>query len=363
MNKTHLVINKKALKANYELIWSKLNDDCRVIGVVKANAYGTDAISVAQQLINFGVEHLAVAYIHEGIQLRNAGISKPILVFYPQIDNFKALIDHQLTPSIYSFTALAAFKDVVTKAGRAAFPVHIKVNTGMNRLGFEISELKELSKRLEDKVLNVYGVFSHFAASGTPAHRDFTRYQIDRFQQAVHHFKQDFSSDILFHLSNSSGILSYPEAAFNAVRAGIALYGYGNHPQEDRQLQPVAELFAPIIQLRTVHAGDSVGYERAFMAKKSCRIATLSIGYADGIGRIYGKGCAIVKVNGKSAPTCGNICMDTMMVDVSGVDCEEGDMVKVFGNDHSATSFDAYQQSIAYELITRISDRVPRILK
>lgn len=363
MNKTHLVINKHALKANYELISSKLNDGCKIIGVVKANAYGTDAVSVAQKLISFGVEHLAVAYVEEGIKLRNAGIIVPILVFYPQIDNFKALMDYQLTPSIYSFSGFKMFKELVINTGTSAFPVHIKVNTGMNRLGFEIGELKELSDRLEDKVLKVTGVFSHFAASGTPGHRDFTSYQIDRFQQAVDHFKQNFSSDILFHLSNSSGIMNYPEAGYNAVRAGIALYGYGNHPQEDRQLRPVAELYAPIIQLRTVHAGDSVGYERAFIAQKTCRIATLSIGYADGIGRIYGKGCAIVKVNGKSAPTCGNICMDTMMVDVSGIDCQEGDLVKLFGSEHSATSFDAYQQSIAYELITRISDRVPRTLK
>lgn len=363
MNKTHLSIDLLALEANYKMIKSKVHSDVQVIGVVKANAYGSDAIVVARKLIDLGVKHLAVAYTEEGVALREDYINLPILVFYPQIENFKTLIDHDLTPSIYSFKALAAFKDVVNKAGSTAFPVHIKINTGMNRLGFEIGELQELSDRLEDKVLKVHSVFSHFAASGTPAHRDFTRYQIDRFQQAVDHFKQNFSSEILFHLSNSSGILNYPEAAYNAVRAGIALYGYGNHPQEDRQLQPVAELFAPIIQLRTVHAGDSVGYERAFIAKKTCRIATLSIGYADGIGRIYGKGCAIVKVNGKSAPTCGNICMDTMMVDVSGIDCEEGDMVKVFGNDHSATSFDAYQQSIAYELITRISDRVPRTLK
>ena len=363
MNKTHLSIDLLALEANYKMIKSKVHSDVQVIGVVKANAYGSDAIVVARKLIDLGVKHLAVAYTEEGVALREAHINLPILVFYPQMDNFKALIDHQLTPSIYSFKALAAFKDVVNKAGSTAFPVHIKVNTGMNRLGFEMGELQELSDRLEDKVLNVHGVFSHFAASGTPGHRDFTRYQIDRFQQAVDHFKQNFPSDILFHLSNSSGILNYPEAGYNAVRTGIALYGYGNHPQEDRQLRPVAELYAPIIQLRTVHAGDSVGYERAFIAKKTCRIATLSIGYADGIGRIYGKGCAIVKVNGKSAPTCGNICMDTMMVDVSGIECEEGDMVKVFGNDHSATSFDAYQQSIAYELITRISDRVPRTLK
>jgi alanine racemase len=363
MNKTHLSIDLLALEANYKLIKSKVHSDVQVIGVVKANAYGSDAIVVARKLIELGVKHLAVAYTEEGVALREAHINLPILVFYPQIENFKTLIDHDLTPSIYSFSALDHFEKSVKKEQKSGYPIHIKVNTGMNRLGIEIDELKLLSDRLEKNGLLVSGVFSHFAASGSPNKRDFTQYQIGQFQQAVDFFKSYFSSGILFHLSNSSGILNFPDAGYNGVRAGIALYGYGNHPQENRQLQPVASLLSPIIQIREIEAGESVGYGRGFVAKKLCKIATLAIGYADGISRIYGNGKAIVNVNGKSAPTCGNICMDTLMVDVSGICCQEGEMVKIFGVDHPATDFDAYQQSIEYELITRISSRVPRCIK
>lgn len=363
MNKTHLSIDLSALEANYNQIRSKINSGVKVIGVVKANAYGTDPLAVARKLIDLGVKHLAVAYTEEGVALRKAGIDLPILVFYPQTEKFKTLIHHQLTPSIYGFYALGHFEDCLTKAQRTHYPVHIKINTGMNRLGFEADDLNLLKDHLKNKRLQVKGVFSHFSAAWSPAEKEFTKQQIHQYQKAVDFFKHHFTTDILFHLSNSSGILNYPEAAYSAVRAGIALYGYGNHPQEDRQLQPVAQLYAPIIQLRTIEAGESVGYDRAFIAKKTCKIATLSIGYADGISRIYGKGCAIVKVNGKSAPTCGNICMDTMMIDVSDIECREGDMVEIFGKNHPTTEFDAYQQSIAYELITCIGSRVPRIIK
>ena len=363
MNKTHLSIDLHALEANYRLIRSKISSEVQIIGVVKANAYGTDAVLVAGKLIELGVKHLAVAYTEEGVALRKADIKLPILVFYPQAENFKSLIDYDLTPSIYSFTALDDFEKSVKKEQKSAYPVHLKINTGMNRLGIETGELGLLKDRLRNKVLQVNGVFSHFAASGLPGEQDFTQSQIDQFQRAVDFFKSNFSSAILFHLGNSSGILNYPAAGYDAVRGGIALYGYGNHPQENRQLQPVASLYAPIVQIRNIKAGESVGYDRAFTAKKPCKIATLTLGYADGISRIYGNAKAIVKVNGKSAPTCGNICMDTMMIDVSGISCQEGDMVKIFGKEHSATDFDAFQQSIEYELITRISLRVPRIIK
>lgn len=363
MNKTHLEINCKALEANYKLLASKISSDCEIIGVVKANAYGTDAVAVARELIKLGVKQLAVAYIEEGVRLRAAGIDIPILIFYPQPDNFDLLLDHDLTPSVYSFFALKKLKLILQKQQIENFGIHIKINSGMNRLGFELDELESLKNQLNDKRLKIGGVFSHFSAAGSPVEKEFTNQQINQYQKAVDFFKHHFSTKILFHLSSSSGIMNYPKACYNAVRAGIALYGYGNHPQEDRHLQPVAQLYASIIQLRTIKTGESVGYDRAFIAKKTCKIATLSIGYADGISRIYGNGCAIVNINGKMATTCGNICMDTMMVDVSHIDCQEGDLVKIFGDNHPATSFDTYQQSIAYELITRISERVPRIIK
>lgn len=360
---TRLEIDLAALDSNYTLLKSYLSPSTHFMGVIKAFGYGTDAVLIGKRLIQLGTQQLAVAYIEEGVKLRQAGIEVPILVFYPQLEQLDSLIEHQLTPSVYTHHFLEGLCQELKASERQQIPIHLKINTGMNRLGFEYNKLDSvLAKLKSEPKIQVTGVFSHLAASGNRRESGFTKTQITRFKQVIELFKTQMTSPFKSHICNSSGILNFPEAEFDMVRAGIALYGYGNHPAEHEQLKIVASLKTVIAQLRTIQKGDSVGYERKFIAQKTSTIATLPLGYADGISRIFGNGKAHVLVNGSKAPIIGNVCMDTLMVDVTGIECKEGGEVEVFGKNHSALDFDSEHQSIPYELITRVSQRVTRVL-
>ncbi|NEV94485.1 alanine racemase [Psychroflexus sp. YR1-1] len=360
---TRLEIDLNALEANFKLLKSYLSPGTKMMGVVKAFAYGTDSIIIGKHLVKIGAQHLAVAYIEEGVRLRKAGVEVPILVFYPQLEEIQNLVDYQLTPSVYTHRFLEGLCQELTHHEVDALGVHLKINTGLNRLGFELSELDSILTHLEsEKKIKVAGVFSHLAASGNKNEVEFTKSQIAKFEEARGFFKTHLEYSFESHICNSSGILNFPEAEFDMVRAGIALYGYGNNPEEHRLLKAVASLKTVIAQLRTIQKGDSVGYERKFKAEQTTKIATLPLGYADGISRIFGNGKAQVLVNGKKAPIVGNVCMDTLMVDVTGIACEEGDEVEVFGKNNTVVDFDLQQQTIPYEVITRISQRVTRVL-
>lgn len=361
---TRLEIDLSAFRHNFKVIKKHLKPQTQIMGVVKAFAYGSDSVVMAKTLQDLGVSYIAVAYIEEGVRLRKAGICCPILIFYPQLEKLPLLLEYKLTPSVYSFHFLKYLHQYLKSKDIQNFPFHLKINTGMNRLGFDAHDFEDLTNYLEDgKTLKLKGIFSHLAAAGMPEERAFTLSQIEGFKHAVQHFEAFTHRDLLSHLCNSSGILNYAEAEMDMVRAGIALYGYGNHPKEHQMLKSVATLKTPIAQLRWIDKGDSVGYDRKFIAKEKCQIATLPLGYADGISRQYGNGKAVVKIKNKKAPIIGNVCMDTLMVDVTGIDCQEGDEVLVFGKGHSALDFDLEAQSIPYELITRISTRVTRIIK
>ncbi|MBZ9627106.1 alanine racemase [Psychroflexus sp. CAK57W] len=360
---TRLEIDLNALESNFRLLKSYLSPKTKIMGVVKASAYGTDSIITGKHLVKIGAQNLAVAYIEEGVKLRKAGIEVPILVFYPQLEEIQNLIDYQLTPSVYTHRFMEGLIQELSHHDIDSVGIHLKINTGLNRLGFELSELDSVLKHLNsEKKIKVAGVFSHLAASGSKDEIEFTKSQIAKFEEARSFFKNHLGYDFESHICNSSGILNYPEAEFDLVRAGIALYGYGNNPTEHKMLKAVASLKTVIAQLRTIQKGDSVGYERKFKAEKTTKIATLPLGYADGISRIFGNGKARVLVNGKKAPIIGNVCMDTLMVDVTGIDCEEGDEVEVFGKNNTVIDFDIEQQTIPYEIITRISQRVTRVL-
>ncbi len=360
---TRLEIDFSALEANFNLLKGYLSPSTKLMGVVKAFAYGTDSVLIGKQLVKLGAEHLAVAYIEEGVRLRKAGVKVPILVFYPQLEELKDLIDYHLTPSVYTHRFLEGLCQELSHHREHTLEIHLKINTGLNRLGFELTELDTVIKHLEaEPKIKVAGVFSHLAASGNKNEVEFTKTQIARFEQARAFFKTHLNTSFLSHLCNSSGILNFPEAEYDMVRAGIALYGYGNNPTEHKLLKAVASLKTVIAQLRTIQKGDSVGYERKFRAEKTTKIATLPLGYADGISRMFGNGKACVLINRKKAPIIGNVCMDTLMVDVTGIDCEEGDEVEVFGKNHTVIDFDIEQQTIPYEVITRISQRVTRVL-
>ena len=364
MNESHptvLEIDLNALRHNLFVLRSRLKPETKFLAVVKAFAYGSDMLQIAQALEKEGVDYLAVAYTQEGVGLRKGGIRLPILVLHPQPAQLKQCIDHCLEPNIYSPRLLKAFIQVAEENDQKAFPLHLKFNTGLNRLGFWENDVAWIQEQLQKtEAVKVKGLLSHLAASDDPSETGFTQKQIQNFTSISAEIEEVLGYRPLQHLANTSGILNHPEAQFDMVRSGIALYGYGNAPQFDQELKPLARLRTVISQLHKIEPGESVGYNRAYKAPDYTLIATLPLGHADGIGRQYGHSKGQVWVNGSLAPIVGNVCMDMLMVDVSGIDCKEGDDVIVFGPEHSAERFAQGAGTISYELLTGISSRVPR---
>lgn len=356
-----LTIDLAALAHNYHFFKAQVRKGTKFLAVVKAFAYGSDMVSVAKKLVQLGADYFAVAYVKEGILLRNAGITTPILVLHPQPINFKALIDHGLEPSLYSSRILREFLAVAKANNKKKYPVHLKFNTGLNRLGFWKNDVDAIYNELENcDQVTVKSVFSHLAASEDPKETTFSRRQIAMFLGICDALSKKLGYMPLRHMGNTSGILNYPEAHFDMVRSGIGLYGYGNHTKVDTQLKPVATLAAPISQIHHIEPNESVGYNRLFKAKGYRTTATLPIGHADGIGRQYGGGKTHVLVNGNKAPIIGSVCMDMVMIDITGIDCKEGDTALIFGNNAPAEEFAKGANTISYEILTAISQRVAR---
>jgi len=364
VRETVLEIDLGSLEHNYHYLRSKLTPSTLFMGVVKASGYGSDAVVIAQKLEALGIDYLAVAYVREGVLLRKAGVKVPILVLHPQAVNFEMLIENCLEPSIYSTRILKEFIAAAQRAGQKDYPLHLKFNTGLNRLGFRENELATVLTLVKDVPgIKVKGLFSHLAASEDHKEIAFTRKQIARFKSIVGQVEEQLGFPCIKHLLNTSGILNYPENQWDMARSGIGLYGYGNDKAFDPFLKPVASLKTIISQLHNIEPNESVGYNRAFLSSERRTTATLPIGHADGIGRQYGNGRASVLVNGNKAPIIGNVCMDMLMIDVTGIDCKEGDEVLVFGKSHSAAEFAAGANTISYELLTGIAPRVKRIYK
>ncbi len=361
VSETTLEINLAALKHNFEFLKSKLQNNTLFLAVVKAFAYGSDAAVIAHFLQKMKVDYFAVAYINEGVALRKAGIKTPILVLHPQLNNLSLAIEHCLEPSLYTLKIMQEFERLTIQQHQKHYPVHIKFNTGLNRLGFEANELDLILKQLsKTKTLRVKSVFSHLAASEDLEEKDFTLGQIDRYKNLSTKFIQGLGYPVIRHLCNTSGVLNYPEAHFDMVRCGIGLFGYGNAHKDAQNFRPIAALKSIISQIHSVNKGESVGYNRGFISPLGSEIATIPIGHADGIGRHFGHGVGVVSICGKKAPIVGNVCMDMIMVDVSGIDCKEGDEVVLFGPEFSAESAAEVANTISYELITGISQRVKR---
>lgn len=360
---TTLEIDLDALAHNYNYIRSKTSDDVKFMAVVKAYGYGSKAEIISQKLSDLGVDYFAVAYTYEGASLRKAGIKNSVLVLHPQSVNFEEVVENCLEPSIYSDFVLKAFIKTAEKLGLKDYPIHLKLNTGLNRLGFDEVEIeKVLSMISNTEAVKVKGIFSHLAASEDWKEREFTLGQIHKFRNMVHLLVEGLEYRPLLHLCNTSGIMNYPEAAFDMVRSGIGLYGFGNDPEVSKHLKPIGTLKTIISQIHLLEPGASVGYNRAFIAQKETKIAILPIGHADGINRQYGNGKAGVMVNGKYAPIIGNICMDMLMINVTGIECEDGEEVIIFGGPQPATAFAKTGNTISYELITGISQRVKRVI-
>ncbi|WP_299675191.1 alanine racemase [uncultured Dokdonia sp.] len=363
MGVTRLEINLNALKHNYTYLRAKLAKGVKMMGVVKAFGYGTDACEVALFLEKLGIDYFAVAYAYEGEALRKAGIQAPILVLHPQPDNFKVIIENCLEPSLYSARLFREFSAFAKAHTQKHYPVHLKFNTGLNRLGFWENDTDWILERLkETEAIKITSIFSHLAASEDVTEKAFTQQQITSFTKTANILLQALDGAPFLHQSNTSAIINYPEAQFDMVRTGIGLYGYGNTPEEDQHLRPVASLKSIISQIHTIEPNETVGYNRAYKATHYEKTATIPIGHADGISRAYGNGIGYVTIHGKKAPIIGNVCMDMLMVNITDIDCKEGDDVTIFGEDVSAVDVSASINSISYELLTAVSQRVKRVV-
>lgn len=358
---TVLEIDLNSLEHNYRYLRSRLNPETKFLAVVKAFAYGSDTVSIAKKLEQLKVDYFAVAYTKEGVLLRDAGIKTPILVLHPQAANFEELIERCLEPSLYSPKILCEFLTVAQNLEQRNYPVHIKFNTGLNRLGFGENDIEYLIEQLKGRTeIKVVSIFSHLAASEDLNEKVFTLNQITSFKKIAQKFIGQLNHKPFKHLLNTSGIINYPEAQFDMVRSGIGLYGYGNQAEMDAKLKPVATLKTIISQIHKIEPGETVGYNRAYASDASKITATLPLGHADGIARYFGNGKGFVTVNGEKALIIGNVCMDMIMIDITNIKCKEGDEVIVFGGNSSAEKLANEANTISYELLTGISQRIKR---
>jgi alanine racemase len=358
---TVLEIDLRALEHNYAYLRSKLLPNTKFLAVVKAFAYGNDPVVIATKLQALGVDYFAVAYVVEGVQLREAGITKPILVLHPQPVNFPAIIKHNLEPSMYTPNMLKKFMSFATAHHLNNYPVHLKFNTGLNRLGFGENDIDFIIDQIHDNnEIKVLTLFSHLAASEDLNEKEFTENQISAFEKICSKMDKKLGYKPVKHLLNTSGILNYKKAQYNMVRSGIGLYGFGNSAKYNKELKPITTFKTIISQIHNLEPNESVGYNRAYISDSSRITATLPVGHADGIGRQYGKGNTYVLLNGQQCPIIGNVCMDMIMIDVTGIPCKEGDEVILFGPELTASEFAETANTISYELLTGISQRVKR---
>ena len=360
-HQTILEVNLNHLVNNVNRYRSFMSPHTRMICMVKASAYGTGAVEVSRTLQDHKVDYLAVAVADEGVTLRREGITAGIIVMNPETTAFKEIFDYRLEPEIYSFSMLNAIIKAATKEGITHWPVHIKLDTGMHRLGFDPThDMEELIRLLKSQsAVTPRSVFSHFVGSDNPAFDDFTHYQFALFDKASLQLQEAFPHHILRHICNSAGIERFPQYHLDMVRLGLGLYGI--NPIDNGTFCPVATLKSVILQIHEVDASDTVGYSRKGTLGRKSRIAALPIGYADGLNRHLGCRNAYCLVHGKKAPYVGNICMDVCMIDVTDIECLEGDEVEIFGPGLSPSILADIIGTIPYEIMTSVSERVCRV--
>ena len=362
VHQTFLEINLSSVTHNLKYYQQQLRSGTKIMVMVKASGYGSGSFEIANLLQFHKVDYLAVAYADEGIELRKAGIDLPIMVMNAEEATFNMLVQHNLEPEIYSFGILQNFESYLERSGIDFFPVHIKLDTGMHRLGFEANEIDQLASLFkQNNHFKIQTVFSHLAASDDPEHDDFTRHQASIFLQSCDQLKQSLGYDFVKHIANTSAIIRHSNIQLDMVRLGIGLYGVDGNPLAQQQLKNVATLKTTISQIKKVKAGQTVGYNRKGMLIEDSVIATVRIGYADGYPRILSNGNGTMLVNGRPAKTVGNVCMDMTMLDITGIEAEEGDPVIVFGADLPVSAVAKEANTIAYEMLTGISQRVQRV--
>lgn len=361
-HETVLEINLNALVYNLNYYRSRLRPQTKIMAMVKATSYGSGSFEVANVLQFHHVDYLAVAYSDEGVELRKSGITLPVMVMNPEVMNFEMMMKYHLEPEIYNFRQLNQLAEVLKKHRGAPFKIHLKLDTGMHRLGFEEKEINELVVRLSNnKQLYVQSIFSHLAGSDEAEHDGFTKLQTERFKKMSEEISSNFTYPIMRHILNSSGILRFSEEQYEMVRLGIGLYGIAATPNEQNHLQQVATLKTTISQIKNVASNETVGYSRKGKLKRDTIIATVAIGYADGISRRLSNGVGKMLVNGKLAPIVGNVCMDMCMLDITDIPAKEGDEVIVFGSDYPVTEISKATGTIPYEILVNVSQRVKRV--
>lgn len=360
---TVLEVNLNAILHNINYHKSLLKPGTKMMAMVKANAYGLGSFEVSEFLQHHHIDYLGVAYVDEGVELRKKGITTPIIVMNPEQHSYQTIIEYDLEPEIYSFRVLELFYEAVQKSGYdKKYPIHIKLETGMHRLGFKDFELDQLSETLSGKNLKVQSMFSHLSSSDMPEERAFTLKQFEVFERNSNYLIEKLGYTPIRHILNSSGITSYSDHQYDMVRIGIGMLGESSDNEIQKQLQSVVSFKTVISQISMVEGGESVGYSRRYKADHLTRIATVPVGYADGIPRLIGNQVGSLGVNKTLAPIVGNICMDMMMINVDNIpNVKEGDTVTVFNAKPSLKEFAGYCKTITYEVLTSISPRVKRI--
>ena len=361
VHETVLEVNLSAVVQNLNYYRSFMRPETKMICMVKASAYGAGAVEIAKTLQDHRVDYLAVAVADEGVELRRAGITANIMVMNPEMSSFRTLFDHQLEPEVYSFRLLEALIHAAEREGITNFPIHVKLDTGMHRLGFDpLRDLPQLIQRLHtQKALIVRSVFTHFVGSDSDDFDAFSDRQWNLFTQAADQLQAAFPHRILRHICNSAAIEHFPQRHCDMVRLGLGLYGID--ARTSRTLSCISTLKTTILQIHDVPADETVGYSRRGHLTRDSRIAALPIGYADGLNRRLGCGNAYCLVNGKPAPYVGNICMDVCMIDVTDIDCREGDAAVIFGPALPPTVLSEAIGTIPYEILTSVSPRVRRV--
>ena len=361
VHETTLDVNLEAIAENLNFYRSFMKPSTKITCMVKASAYGAGAVEIAKTLQDRGVDYLAVAVADEGAELRRAGITTGIIVMNPEMTAFNTLFQYDLEPEVYSFKLLDALVRAAEKEGIQAFPVHIKLDTGMHRLGFNPErDIPQVIDRLKHQSAIVpRSVFSHFVGSDSADFDEFSAHQFEIFDKASRQLQAAFPHKILRHICNSAGIERFPERHLDMVRLGLGLYGID--PIDNRRLHNVTTLRTTILEIRDVPKGDSIGYSRRTYVDRDSRIAAIPIGYADGLNRHLGNRASYCLVNGHKAPYVGNICMDVCMIDVTDIPCEEGDSVEIFGDNLPVTVLSDTLDTIPYEVLTSVSTRVKRV--
>ncbi len=360
---TVLEIDGSAIIHNLNYFKQRLDPKTKILAVVKAFGYGSDGVQVAN-LLKDTVDYFAVAYTHEGVALREASIKNPILVLHPQIQNFDQIVTYQLEPSIYAVKILTAFLSYIKRQQLIKYPIHLKFNTGLNRLGLLHADIPEvLTTILATKHLKIQSIFSHLAASEDKDEQEFTKNQLKKFETILAQIYPYLKNKPIAHTLNTSGVINYPEAQYDMVRIGIGLYGFGNNKQETSNLKNSHILKSIISQIHMIDPGETVGYNRTFIAENSSKIATIPIGHADGISRKLGNGRGYVIVNDQKVPIIGNVCMDMIMIDITNINCCEGDEIYIFKTQEDIIHISSVTDTISYEILPLISQRIKRVLK